>query len=133
MSKKIIKRLSFFVLCSILLFHTLSKSFAEKYKFKIENLVEGIPILPSLIENKRDVVEFDSSNGKIISMSFDIKNLSKNEIFSFYQNFFTEKKWQRYENENLWETKNKRFKKKIFKIENLKDNILTTKIIIENF
>ena len=33
-----------------------------------------------LIENKRDVVEFDSSNGKIISISFK-KNLSKNKFF----------------------------------------------------
>ncbi len=77
MSKKLIKKLSFFILCFILSFHSLSKSFGEKYKFKIENWVEGIPILPSLIENKRDVVEFDSSNGKIISMTFDIKKFIK--------------------------------------------------------
>ena len=30
-------------------------------------------------------------------------------------------------------SKNKRFKKKIFKIENFEDNILKIKIIVENF
>ena len=86
-----------------------------------------------LIENKRDVVEFDSSNGKIISISFSTKNLSKKQIISFYNDFFEEKKWQKYETENVWKIKNKRFKKKIFKIENFKDNILKFKIIVENF
>ena len=37
------------------------------------------------------------------------------------------------ENKNVWETRNKRFKKKIFKIENLENNIFTVKIIVENF
>ena len=103
------------------------------YNFKIQNWVEGIPILSSLIENKRDVVEFDSSNGKIISISFNTKNLSKKQIFSFYSNFFEEKKWKKKENETVWETKNKAFKKRIFKIENFDDNILKIKIIVENF
>ena len=37
------------------------------------------------------------------------------------------------ESENVWEIKNKAFKKKIFKIENFQDNILKIKIIVENF
>ena len=85
------------------------------------------------LENKRDVIEFDSSNGKIISISFDTKNLSKKQIYLFYINFFEENKWKKNENENVWETKNKTFKKKIFKIENFEDNILNFKIIVENF
>mgnify|MGYP004140892913 CR=1 FL=1 len=48
-------------------------------------------------------------------------------------NFFEEKKWKKNENENVWETKNKVFKRKIFKIENFEDNILRIKIIVENF
>ena len=103
------------------------------YNFKIQNWIENIPILSSLIENRKDVVEFDSSNGKIISISFYTKNLSKKQIFSFYSDFFEEKKWKKYENENVWETKNKRVKKKIFKIENFEDSILKFKIIVENF
>ncbi|MDC3063567.1 hypothetical protein OA253_03025, partial [Alphaproteobacteria bacterium] len=70
MSKKLIKKLSTFILCFILSFYLTIQFSLGEYKFKIQNWVEDIPILPSLIENKRDVVEFDSSNGKIISISF---------------------------------------------------------------
>ena len=133
MSKKLINKFSFFLLCFILSFHSTSQSADKTDNFKIQNWIENIPILSSLIENKKDVVEFDSSNGKIISISFDTKNLSKKQIFSFYNNFFEEKKWQKNETENVWEIKNKRFKKKIFKIENFRDNILKFKIIVENF
>ena len=133
MSKKLTNKFSFFLLYFILSFYSTSQSADNIDNFKIQNWIENIPILSSLIENKIDVVEFDSSNGKIISISFNTKNLSKKKIFSFYSDFFEEKKWQKYENENVWETKNKRFKKKIFKIENFEDNILKFKIIVENF
>mgnify|MGYP001421496248 FL=1 len=133
MSKILTNKLSLFLLCFILSFHSTSQSADNIDNLKIQNWIENIPILSSLIENKRDVVEFDSSNGKIISISFDTKNLSKKQIFSFYSNFFEEKKWQKNETKNVWETKNKRFKKKIFKIENFEDNILKIKIIVENF
>ena len=133
MSKKLTNKFSFVLLCFILSFYSTSQSADNIDKFKIQNWIENIPFLSILIENKKDVVEFDSSNGKIISISFDTKNLSKKQIFSFYSDFFEEKKWKKYENENVWETKNKRFKKKIFKIENFEDNILKFKIIVENF
>ena len=133
MSKKLTNKFSFFLLCLILSFYSTSQSADNIDNFKIQNWIENIPILSSLIENKRDVVEFDSANGKIISISFDTKNLSKKQIFSFYNDFFEEKKWQKNTTENVWETKNKRFKKKIFKIENFEDNILKIKIIVENF
>ena len=133
MSKKLTNKFSFVLLCFILSFYSTSQSADNIDNFKIESWIENIPILSSLIENRRDVVEFDSSNGKIISISFDTKNLSKKQIFSFYSNFFEEKKWKKNENENVWETKNKVFKRKIFKIENFEDNILRIKIIVENF
>ena len=133
MSKKLLNKFSFFLLCFILSFYSTSQSEDNIDNFKIQNWIENIPILSSLIENKRDVIEFDSSNGKIISISFDTKNLSKKQIFLFYSNFFEEKKWQKNETENVWELKNKRFKKKIFKIQNFDDNILKIKIIVENF
>ena len=133
MSKKLTIKFSFALLCFILAFYNTRQSADNIDDFKIQNWIENIPILSSLIENRRDVVEFDSSNGKIISISFNTKNLSKKQIFSFYSDFFEEKKWKKYENENVWETKNKRFKKKIFKIENFEDNILKIKIIVENF
>ena len=133
MSKKLTNKFRFFLLCFILSFYSTSQSAENIDNFKIQNWIENIPILSSLIENKRDVVEFDSSNGKIISISFNTKNLSKKQIYSFYSNFFEKKKWQKNETENVWEIKNKRFKKKIFKIENFEDNIVKFKIIVENF
>ena len=133
MSKKITNKFSIVFLCFILSFYSTGQSKDNIDNFIIQTWIENIPILSSLIENKRDVVEFDSSNGKIISISFDTKNLSKKQIFSFYSNFFEEKKWKKNENENVWETKNKVFKRKIFKIENFEDNILRIKIIVENF
>ena len=133
MSKKITNKFSIVFLCFILSFYSTGQSKDNIDNFIIQTWIENVPILSSLIENKRDVVEFDSSNGKIISISFGAKNLSKKQIFSFYSNFFEEKKWKKNENENVWETKNKVFKRKIFKIENFEDNILKFKIIVENF
>ena len=133
MSKKLTNKFRFFLICFVFSFYSTSQSADNIDNSKIQNWIENIPILSSLIENKRDVVEFDSSNGKIISISFDKKNLSKKQIFSFYSDFFEEKKWKKHETENVWETKSKSFKKKIFKIDNLEDNILKIKIIVENF
>ena len=133
MSKKLICNFYFSLLCFVLLFYSISKSYVKADNFKNQNFIEEIPFSQNLIENKIDAVEFDSSNGKIISISFDIKNLSKKQIFEFYRDFFEEKKWKKDENKNVWETRNKRFKKKIFKIENLENNIFTVKIIVENF
>ena len=133
MSKKLICNFYFSLLCFVLLFYSISKSYVKANNFKNQNFIEEIPFSQNLIENKIDAVEFDSSNGKIISISFDTKNLSKKQIFSFYRDFFEEKKWKKDENKNVWETRNQRFKKKIFKIENLENNIFTVKIIVENF
>ena len=133
MSKKLINIFYFLLLCFFLLFYSVSKSYAEADNFKNQNFIEEIPFSQNLIENKIDAVEFDSSNGKIISISFDIKNLSKKQIFSFYRDFFEEKKWKKDENKNVWEIRNERFKKKIFKIEKFENNIFTIKIIVENF
>ena len=133
MSKKLISNFYFLLLCFVLLFYSISKSYAKADNFKNQNFIEEIPFSQNLIENKIDAVEFDSSNGKIISISFDIKNLSKKQIFSFYKDFFEEKKWKKDENKNVWEIRNDRFKKKIFKIENFENNIFTIKIIVENF
>ena len=133
MSKKLIYKLSLFLLCFIISFNSTSQSSDNINNLKIQNWIENIPILSSLIENKRDVVEFDSSSGKIISISFNIKNLPEKQIFSFYRDFFEKKNWKKYETDNIWEIKSKSFKKKIFKIENFEDDILKIKIIVENF
>ena len=116
MSKKLTNRFSFFLLCFILSFYSTSQSADNIDNFKIENWIENIPILSSLIENKRDVVEFDSSNGKIISISFDSKGLPKNQIFSFYKDFFEDNKWEKHKDKSVWEMKSKRFKKRFLKL-----------------
>ena len=133
MSKTLIHRLIFLFLLFILSFHSISQSSEKVANFKIENWIEGLPVLKSLVDNKKDVVEFDSSNGKIISIAFSSKNVQIEQIISFYKNYFKNNNWQKYKDENIWELKSERFKKKIFKIENIEDNNLTVKIIIENF
>ena len=133
MSKKLIKKFNFFLLFFILSFYSISHSSEKTDDFKTQNVIENIPILSMLIENKRDVVEFDSSNGKIISITFNSTNLPKKQILLFYKDFFEKNKWERLSNKNIWKTKSKRFNKKIFKIEDTEDNILIIKIIIENF
>ena len=133
MSKKLTNKFSFLLICFILLFYSTSQSSEKVDELKIQKWIENIPILSILVDNKTDVVEFDSSNGKIISISFKINDISKKQIFSFYKEFFEEKKWKKDPAKNLWETKGKRFKKKIFKIKNFENNALIIKIIVENF
>ncbi len=132
-SKTLIFKLNFFLLLFILSFYSISQSSEKAENFKIENWIEDLPVLKSLVDNKKDVVEFDSSNGKIISISFNSKNLKVEQIISFYKKFFEDNNWQKYKGENVWEIKSERFKRKIFKIENIVDNNLIVKIIIENF
>ena len=131
--KKLTNKFSILLIYFILSLNSASQSSDKVDKFKIQKWIENIPILSILIDNKTDVVEFDSSNGKIISISFKIKDKSKNQIFSFYKEFFEEKKWIKDPTKNLWETKGKRFKKKSFKIEDFDINTLVFKIILENF
>ena len=133
MSKKLTNKFSFLLICFILLFYSTSQSSEKVDELKIQKWIENIPILSILVDNKTDVVEFDSSNGKIISISFKINDISRKQIFSFYKEFFEEKKWKKDPAKNLWETKGKRFKKKIFKIKNFENNALIIKIIVENF
>ena len=83
MPKKLINKVRFFLISFILSLYSTSQSYGKVDNFKIQNWIEDIPFLISLIENKRDVVEFDSSNGKIISISFNTENLSKKQIFLF--------------------------------------------------
>ena len=133
MSKKLISNFYFSLLFFVLLFYSITKSSTKADNFKNQIFIEEIPFSQNLIENKIDVVEFDSSSGKIISILFDIKNLSKKQIYSFYRDFFEENKWKKDEIKNVWEIRNERFKKKIFKIENFENNIFKIKIIVENF
>ena len=133
MSKKLINKLSFLLLCLILLYYSVSQSAEKTGNVKIQSWIEDVPILTSLIENRKDVVEFDSSNGKIISISFDNKGLSKNQILSFYNDFFKKSNWEKLKDKSVWEIKSKRFKKKVFNIENVEDKYLKIKIILENF
>ena len=48
MSEKLIKTSSVFLLCFILTFYSISKSYGKTENEKIQNWIEGIPILPTL-------------------------------------------------------------------------------------
>ena len=133
MSKKLINVVVFNLLFFIVPFQSISQTSEKVDKVQIENWIENIPILNSLVKNKKDVIEFDSSNGKIISIIIDSEDLPKNQIFTFYKDFFADSKWEKHKDKSVWEIKSKRFKKKIFKIENIEDNNLKIKIIVENF
>ena len=91
MSKKLKNKFSYILLCFTLSFYSTSQSADNIDNFKIQNWIENIPILSSLIENKRDVVEFDSSNGKIISISFHSNRLSKKKLIHFIKIFLRKK------------------------------------------
>ena len=54
MSKKLRNKFIFFLLCLILQFYSTSHSADNIDNFKIQNWIENIPILSSLIENKID-------------------------------------------------------------------------------
>ena len=104
MSKKLTNKFSLLLICFILLFYSTSQSSEKVDELKIQKWIENIPILSILVDNKTDVVEFDSSNGKIISISFKIKDTSKKQIFSFFTKNFLKKKMEK-RPKNLWETK----------------------------
>ena len=52
MSKKLTNKFSFFLLCFILSFYSTSQSAENIDNFEIQNWIENIPILSSIIENK---------------------------------------------------------------------------------
>ena len=133
LSKKLKIILSVMTLVFILFILTIKNSLSNDNNLKIITLIEEIPILSNLVPNKSDVVEFDSLNGKIITMVFDIRLVSKSKIYSFYENYFKQERWKRINNDHVWEKKIRDFRKKIFKIEFLNNETLQLKIITENF
>ena len=133
LSKKLKILLSLVSLVFILFSLTTKNSLSNDNNLKIIALIEEIPILSDLVPNKSDVVEFDSLNGKIITMVFDIRLISKSKIYSFYENYFKQERWKRINGDHVWEKKIRDFRKKIFKIEFLNNETLQVKIITENF
>ena len=77
MSKKLINKFSFFLLCFILSFYSSSQSSDNIDKFKIQNWIENIPILPILIENKRfrkKIFKIENFEDNILKIKIIVEN-----------------------------------------------------------
>ena len=133
LSKKLINTFSVLILISIFFILTTKNSLSNDSNLKIFGVIEDIPILSDLVPNKSDVVEFDSLNGKIITMVFQSRLMSKRKVYSFYENYFKQEKWKRINSGHVWEKKIRDVAKKTFKIEFLNNETLQLKIITENF
>ena len=129
----LIKIVKDFLIFFIIILSFLNHSFSHDNNFKINNWIEGIPIFSNLIESKKDVIEFDSSSGKIITITFDDIGLDKKKIYKFYLNYFKKLNWKKIAEKNVWEKEILGLRKKTFKIVSLKDDTLLFKIITENF
>ena len=132
LSKRLTNTLGILILVFISLILSTKNSLTNDSNLKIFGLIEEIPILSDLVPNKSDVVEFDSLNGKIITIVFDSRLVSKPKIYSFYENYFKQERWKRINSDHVWEKKIKDIRKKTFKIEFLNNETLQLKIITEN-
>ena len=85
------------------LFFYVANSHAKKFSDLI--WIEEIPIFSDIIVNKKDAIEFDSSDGKIIIIQVDLVKSIRSDIYNFYENFFKSKKWINVEKNKNWEKK----------------------------
>ena len=93
--------------------------------------IEDIPIFSKVIINKKDAIEFDSSDGKIIIIHIDSNKSLTSELFKFYNKFFKERKWINKKRTKLGrkdiEITKKTFRSKVV------NSTLVLKIITQNF
>ncbi len=120
-----------YFLTLLCLFFYVANSHAKKFSDLI--WIEEIPIFSDIIVNKKDAIEFDSSDGKIIIIQVDLVKSIRSDIYNFYENFFKSKKWINVEKNKNWEKKISKLTKKSFIIENIDHDTLTFKIITQNF
>ena len=95
--------------------------------------IEDIPIFSKVIINKKDAIEFDSSDGKIIIIHIDSNKSLTSELFKFYNKFFKERKWINKKKDQTWEKKISKSTKKSFSIKGSGNSTLVLKIITQNF
>ena len=106
---------------------------ARSNKFSDFIWIEDIPIFSKVIINKKDAIEFDSSDGKIIIIYINSNKSLKSELFKFYNKFFKERKWINKKKDQTWEKKISKSTKKSFSIKSSENSNLILKIITQNF
>ena len=106
---------------------------ARSNKFSDLIWIEDIPIFSKVIINKKDAIEFDSSDGKIIIIHIDSNKSLKSELFKFYNKFFKDHKWINKKKGQTWEKKISKSTKKSFSIKSSENSNLILKIITQNF
>ena len=111
---------------------------AENITYKNETLdwIENIPIFPKLIIDKKNTVEFDSVQGKILVAPFFVNNEDITLMKKFYNNFFKNSKWIRIDYSSdifLWEKKLSEFSKRKFSVKKNNVKSWSLNFVVENF
>ena len=124
----------------IIIFFTVFCSHLSIANSKIENitsigLIDKIPIFSKIYINKKDSSDFDSKQGKILILNFELKSKHEKEMKDFYKNYFKNTDWILLKkNENLiyFENKSKHTHKK-FIIRRYLKTFWNLNFIVENF
>ena len=101
----------------------------------ILDAIDKIPIFSKINIKTKDTSEFDSKDGKILIINFEMKKKYENEMKIFYENFFKNTNWVLVnKNNNLiyFEKKVKHTQKKLL-IRRLSNNLWYLNLIVENF
>lgn len=98
-------------------------------------LVEDVPIHSSIIIDKSNTVEFDSTDGKLIVIPFTIKTENIQKMKNFYNNYFDRNDWVKKQNkyEFEWEKKISISTKKIFFLKKKSNQVWTLNFVVVNF
>ncbi len=97
--------------------------------------MDKIPIFSKIHINKQDSSDFDSKQGKILILNFELKSKYEKEMRDFYKNFFKNTDWillKKNESVIHFENNRKHTHKKFIIRRHLK-NLWNLNFIVENF
>ena len=124
----------------IIIFLTVFLSNFSLGKSQVDNLrtiesIDNIPIFSRIYIKQRDSSDFDSKQGKILILNFELKQKYESEMLNFYKNFFKNTDWILLKiNGNLIHFENKRkHNNKKFIIRRNSNNFWNLNYIVENF
>ena len=97
--------------------------------------IEDIPIHSSIIIDKSNTVEFDSTDGKLIVVPFTIKTENIIKMKNFYNNYFDKNDWikKKIKYEFEWEKKISTSTKKVFFLKKKSNQVWTLNFVVVNF